>query len=85
MIQQVNIFQRRKIMKAQIRIDTMHDAAAFVKITEKLNGKITVTDSDGMRVNAKSLMGMLYALEFDSLWCESENDIYSHIERFVVI
>jgi hypothetical protein len=72
-------------MKAKIRLDTMHDAAAFVKTVEPLGGKIIVSDSDGMRVNAKSLMGMLYALEFDEIWCESENDIYSHIERFVVI
>lgn len=72
-------------MKAKIRLDTMHDAAAFVKVTEKLEGKIVVSDADGMRVNAKSLMGMLYALEFDELWCESERDIYSHIEKFIVI
>lgn len=72
-------------MKAKIRLDTMHDAAKFVNITSQLDGKIIVTDSEGLKVNAKSLMGMLYALEFDELWCESERDIYSHIIDYIII
>ena len=63
-------------MKAKIRLDTMHDAAKFVNVTSQLDGQIIVSDQKGLRVNAKSLMGMLYALEFEELWCESENDIY---------
>lgn len=72
-------------MKAKIRLDTMHDAAKFVNTTSQLDGQIVVSDQKGLRVNAKSLMGMLYALEFEELWCESENDIYSHIENFIII
>ena len=72
-------------MRTKIRLDTMHDAANFVNITSRLDGKIIVTDSDGLKVNAKSLMGMLYALEFDELWCESEKDIYSQISNYIVI
>lgn len=77
--------ERRNTMKAKIRLDTMHDAANFVNITSRLDGKIIVTDSEGLKVNAKSLMGMLYALEFDELWCESEKDIYSQISNYIVI
>ena len=72
-------------MKVKIRLDTVTDANKFAAITSTLEGKITITDTKGLRVNAKSVLGALYALEFTELWCESENDIYSHIRDFVVI
>lgn len=71
-------------MKNKIRIDTYTDAAEFVAITTALGGHITVTDGANHRVNAKSLLGMIYAIEFEEMWCESENDIYSAIKRFVI-
>lgn len=72
-------------MRVKIRLDTATQAAAFANITSKLDGKITITDAAGLKVNAKSVMGVLYALEFTELWCESENDIYRNIEDFVVV
>jgi hypothetical protein len=30
-------------------------------------------------------MGMLYAMEFEELWLESENDIYMKVQDFVVV
>lgn len=69
----------------KIRLDTLSDAKEFVEIAKTLPGQIVIRDATGMRVNAKSLLGMLYAMEFEELYCESENDIYSHIEKFVVI
>ena len=72
-------------MKTKIRLDTMTDVANFVNITNKLDGKILVKDGEGMTVNAKSILVMLYALEFDELWCESENDIYSYINEYIII
>ena len=72
-------------MKAKIRIDTGSDALRFSDIISALEGKITVTDNKGLRVNAKSILGMVYAIEFEELWCESEKDIYSAIEEFIII
>jgi hypothetical protein len=72
-------------MKAKIRLDTSNDAALFSNICLLLPGHITVTDNKGLRINAKSILGMLYALEFEELWCESDFDIYSHIEKFIII
>lgn len=69
----------------KIRLDTLSNAKEFVEIASKLPGQIVIRDNTGMRVNAKSLLGMLYAMEFEELYCESENDIYSHIEKFIVI
>ena len=71
-------------MKYKIVLDTVSDVTTFVKnvITEK-DANVTVTDNRGLRVNAKSLMGMLYALEFDELWCESDTEIYEKIRQWV--
>lgn len=72
-------------MRNKIRIDTIQDVNKFVNITSQLEGKITITDNAGLTVNAKSVLGALHAMEFEELWIESENDIYSAIEPFVVI
>jgi hypothetical protein len=72
-------------MKAKIRLDTTNDAANFSNICLSLPGLITITDNKGLRINAKSILGMLYALEFEELWCESENDIYMKIKDFIII
>ena len=61
----------------------MHDATEFAKIASQTTGNVHVIDGAGMRVNAKSVLGMLYALEFNELWCESEFDIYTYIQKFV--
>ena len=70
-------------MTNKIRLDTYKDAVEFSSIAESLEGRIIVKDNKGHCVNGKSLLGMLYALEFDELIVESEEDIYMHIEKFV--
>ena len=72
-------------MRNKIRIDTIQDVNKFVNITSQLEGKITITDNAGLAVNAKSVLGALHAMEFEELWIESEKDIYSAIEPFVII
>lgn len=71
-------------MKYKIVLDTVSDVNTFVKnVTTAKEANVTVTDNRGLRVNAKSLMGMLYALEFDELWCESDTEIYEKIRQWV--
>jgi len=71
--------------KYKIVLDTVSDVNKFVSIANSfLNSTITVTDNNGLRVNAKSLMGMLYALEFEELWCESDTEIYEKIKDYVI-
>ena len=72
-------------MKVKIRLDTNEQAIKFSTITNKLGGKIVVTDNKGLQVNAKSILGMLYALEFEELWCVSDKDIYTKIEDYIII
>lgn len=72
-------------MRNRIRIDTVKQANELAAITGKLDGKITITDGQGLTVNAKSVLGALHAMEFENLWIESEKDIYMAIEPFIVV
>jgi hypothetical protein len=72
-------------VKVKIRLDTTTDAISFSQTCDILPGHITITDNKGLRINAKSVLGMLYALEFEELWCESDEDIYMHIKDFIII
>jgi len=55
-----------------------------VKVACSVPGQVTITDKQGLRVNGKSVLGMLYAMEFEELWCESDVEIYHLIEKFLV-
>jgi hypothetical protein len=72
-------------MKVKVRLDTNTDAIKFSNLCLSLPGNITITDNKGLRINAKSILGMIYALEFEELWCESDEDIYTHINEFIII
>lgn len=72
-------------MKAQIRLETLSDVHEFVYLTTKHHGEVYITDNNGLKVSAKSVLGALYALEFEELWCECEDDIYHLIGDFIVI
>ena len=70
-------------MRIKINLDTMRQAQELAQITSQLPGTITITDGAGLRVNAKSILGILYSIEFNEIWLESEHDIYRHIKDFV--
>lgn len=72
------------IMCHKICLDTMSDVREFVKIVQDYDKhNIFITDGNQMRVNAKSIIGVLYSMEFDNIWIESDIDIYSKISKFV--
>lgn len=68
----------------KINLKTQFDATRFSIITSQLDGNIILTDDDGMCVNAKSTLGALYATEFDTVYCASDNDISTAIDSFIV-
>ena len=72
-------------MKVKIRLETLSDVHRFVKIATAHSGDIHITDGNDLRVSAKSLLGTIYAMEFDNIWCESEEDIYHAIEKFIIV
>ena len=70
-------------MKYKIRLDTLTDVNNFVKIASNYPGKITLTDGDNFTVNGKSLLGAMYTMEWDQIYCSSDHEIYHLIKDFV--
>lgn len=70
-------------MKVKVCLDTMNDVAQFVAITTQIAEPVYLVGQD-FRVSAKSLLGALYTMEWEDVWCECEKDIYTKIEKFVV-
>ena len=72
-------------MKARIRLETMSDVQKFVGIATQEKAGIFITDGQGLKVSGKSLLGALYALEFDALWVESKANLWQELKDFIVI
>ena len=70
-------------MKVRVRLDTLSDIAAFVLAVSSVKPKVYLTSDDGLKVDGKSFLGVAHAHEFDNLWCECEEDIYSKILSFI--
>jgi hypothetical protein len=62
----------------------MKDINQFVAACAKINSPVYITDGAGLKVSAKSVLGVMYSMEFDTIWCECEEDIYQYIEPFMV-
>ena len=71
-------------MRARVRLDTMKDINQFVSACAKVNKPVYITDGAGLKVSAKSVLGVMYSMEFDVIWCECEDDIYLYIQPFSV-
>ena len=72
-------------MKAKIRLDTLREVNQFVNICSQTSQPVYITDGAGLRVSAKSLLGVMYALEFNEIWCECEHDIWTDIQSFIIV
>ena len=71
-------------MKQRIRLDTMTDVQQFIKTTSQVSEAVTLEDGNGFCVNAKSLLGSLYAMEFTHIYCCCERDIAGLILPWIV-
>ena len=71
-------------MRVRVRLDTMKEINQFVNACAKVNAPVYITDGAGLKVSAKSVLGVMYSMEFDTIWCECEDDIYHYIESFMV-
>lgn len=69
--------------KYKIELVTTTDIVNFVNIATTIEGKVKLLDDEGFCVNGKSLLGAMASVEWDSLYVESENDIYSKIEKYI--
>lgn len=70
-------------MKVRVRLDTLGDIAAFVLAVNDVKSMVYLTTDNNLRVDGKSFLGVAHAHEFNNLWCECEEDIYSKIYSFI--
>ena len=71
--------------KHKIELTTGDDIKEFVNIATEETGVVRLIDGSGFCVNGKSLLGAMATVEWNSLYCESEDDIYHKIQRFCVV
>lgn len=71
-------------MRIKLRLDTMTTINKFVNDMTKYNGNVYLTDKDrNFIVSAKSMLGAVYTLEWDEVWCESDEDIFQIINKYM--
>jgi hypothetical protein len=70
-------------MRVKVELSTMNDVSQFVAIATQITEPVYLVGHD-FRVSAKSLLGALYTMEWEDVWCECEKDIYTKIQKFVV-
>ena len=70
--------------RIRINLDTRNDALELVCAAASLpDEEIYISDTTGhLRVHARSVMGVLYSMEFKDLWLETENDYYHIFKNF---
>lgn len=69
----------------KLRLETQSDCAKFVTAVASLPSTtfVHITDGNGLCVNGRSLLGVLYTLEFSQLWLESNKEVYLTVKDFV--
>jgi len=61
----------------------MSEINAFVSVMTKTGANVFLTDKDrNFIVSAKSMLGAVYSMEWDEVWCESDEDIYHVVSKF---
>lgn len=69
--------------KYKIELVTASDARKFVEAVTPIQTPVKLTDGEGFCVNGKSLLGAsLAAIEWSTLYCVSDEDIYTKIRKF---
>ena len=72
------------MFKHKIELITTADIMDFVRIATEESGTVRLIDGNGFCVNGKSLLGAMATVEWKSLYCESENDIYTRIQKYCI-
>ena len=67
--------------KYRISLDTLSQVKTFVNIVNTYESNILLTDGQGYAVNAKSVLGAMYSIEWN---VESDVDIYTQIRQFTI-
>jgi hypothetical protein len=70
--------------RTKIRLDTLSDVQKFVTVMGRLTDQVWLEDGSGSRVNAKSMLGALYSMEFADIYCFCERDINAYLTPWAI-
>ncbi len=72
-------------MKARIELNTMKDVTDFVAAVTQHPGQVFLTDGKHQQICAKSQLGAVLAkMEWDEIYCVSEEDISGSIVKWII-
>ena len=75
------------MVKIPIRLDTLDSINEFVRICSTILGDVKLTDETGnFSVNGKSLLGCVYTMEWDKVYCcfEPDDDDKNKLDKFMI-
>ena len=55
---------------------------SLIHILSKITGEVKLSDGKSFCINGKSLLGAIATVEWDSLYCVSEHEIYAVISKY---
>ena len=70
--------------RTKIRLDTMSDVNKFVAAMTAVNDKVWLSDDDGNRVSAQSLLGAIYSMEWAHIYVYCESNITVELMPWMV-
>lgn len=72
-------------MKVRIELNTMTDVTDFVSTVTAFPGQVYLSDGKHQQICAKSQLGAVLAkMEWDEIYCISDNDISGSIVKWIV-
>ena len=70
--------------RTKIRLDTLSDVNEFIAVMSNVKDKVWLEDDEGSRVSAKSLLGALYSMEWNHIYCYCESNITAELMPWMV-
>ena len=64
----------------------MSDVQNFVKVTSSFPDevKVSLEDGEGNRINARSILGAIYSLEWSEIYCNCNKDITTSLLQWII-
>ena len=70
-------------MRIKIRLDTMSEVTSFVADMTRSGANVFLTDKNrNFIVSAKSMLGAVYSMEWEEVWCESDDNIFTIVNKY---
>ena len=70
--------------RTEIRLDTLSQVNKFVEAMSVLHEEVWLADDNGCRVSAKSLLGALYSMEWNHIYCYCNSDINAKLMPWMI-